>query len=362
MARVKDKVNYVVNLKNIWFPEQRDPDPEEDKDLFISHWKRERDRCTNGFTIADGQVYIPGWLYFHTVYWTIEIDKEFINPVTGKKTSAKSNGTPYLRDVEWMVSEDLERAQKEQKIYFVNSCRGIGKSFWASSIIAQTYIFVKNSESIISGGNNPDIAKLAEKVSLGLDNIHPVFHKQRIKNNWKLEVRSGWIDKSTGSAKGDNSRILMRNYDDGNNHQATSGTRPLRQIIDETGKILNLIQCILTSMPSWMGDYGFFSLPCMFGTGGDQEKGEDAGKIFNNPDLYNVLAFDDIWEGKNKIARFFPVTLGRNEYKEDWTLYKFLKEKFPEKYKDLKHHPDLDIIIKVSNEEKCMNEFVIPRR
>lgn len=346
------KINYTLPTKNIWFPNQIEPSIE-DKEAFKAYWKREKHRCKHGFTLADGKVYISGWLYFHTVYWIIELDKKEINPVTNEEISYKTKGVPLFRDLEWMVAQDFERAKKEKKIYNLVSARGIGKSFWASSFIGQAYTFFKDSESLITAGNNPDIAKLAEKINLGLSNIHPVFQKQRLKNNWKVEVRAGWIDAITGFEKGSNSRILARNYDDGNNSMATNGTRPLRQIIDEIGKIPKLIPCLLDSMPSWRNDYGFFSIPFITGTGGDMEVGEDAGKIFNNPRTYNILEFDDIWENKGKIGRFFPVTQGKNEYKYPQKLSQYLGI----------NHPDLDrITILVSNEQECMEKYVIPAR
>ena len=339
-------------LKNIWFPDEVEPD-EDNEEAYKDFWKREAFRCIHGFTLADGQVYISGWLYWHTVHWIIELDKEFINPINGKKTSRKIQGVPLLRDIEWIVSNDLIRAEQEQKIYDLLAARGIGKSFMCSSFIGQAYTFFDDSECLITAGNHPDIAKLAEKINLGISNVHPVFRKQRLKNDWKKEVRAGWIEKSTGFERGSNSRIITRNYDDGNNTMATNGTRPIRQIIDEQGKIPHLIKCILDSMPSWMNDYGFFSVPWITGTGGDMEVGIDAGTIFNNPGVYNVLEFDDVWEGKGKIGRFIPVTQGRNEYKDPVPLSKYLNI----------NHPDLDkIIILVSNEEKCIKEFVEPRR
>src|SRR5690606_21552015 len=134
-----------------------------------------------------------------------ELDKEYINPVTGEKTSSKSKGIALLRDVEWFISHDKIRALRDKKIYQLVGSRGFGKSFFSSSEIGHTYTFINDSESLLTGGNHPDIAKLAEKVALGLDNIHPVFFKQRIKDNWGKEVRAGWKDKSTGAIKGSNS-------------------------------------------------------------------------------------------------------------------------------------------------------------
>lgn len=355
--------DWVRNTKNIWFPDQVEPDPNEDYDKFIQYWKRERSRCTNGFRLGNDQVYISGWLYFHTVYWTIELDVKYINPITGVETSNKAPGIATLRDIEWIVSQDLQRVEIEKGIYNLVSCRGIGKSFLAGSFIGQSYFFFDSSENLLTGGNTPDINKLGEKVALGVDNIHPVFQKHRIKNNWKVEVRAGYEDKATGAVKGSNSRILTRNYKDGINSMATNGTRPKRQIIDEQGKIKYLKDCLLNSKPSWMNDFGFFSTVFLTGTGGDMEVGEEAGIVFNNPELYGCLQFDDIWEGQGKIGRFIPTTLGRNEFKEPWTLYDFLKNKYPEEYGNLQPHEELTrVTIMVSNEERCMKEFVIPRR
>lgn len=355
------QLNVETKINNIWFPNQVEPDPEVNRSLYIQYWKQEKRRCLEGFTLADGKVYIPGWLYFHTVYWVIELDKEITNHVTGKKSSVKTKGTPVLRDIEWMVANDFLRCEEEQKIYMLIGGRGFGKSMMASSFIGQIYTFLPDSECLITAGNHPDIAKLAEKIDMGLSSIHPVLQKPRIKNNWKVEVRAGYVDTDTGFNKGSNSRIIARNYDDGNNSMATNGTRPKRQILDEVGKVPGLIKCVLDSMPSWMNDYGFFSVPMLTGTGGDMEVGEEAGRIFNNPKLYNVMECDDIWEGKGKIGRFIPITQGRNEYKDDWSLFRYLKEKV-KGYENLEYHPDLDIIIKVSDEERCLREFVEPRR
>lgn len=353
---------YQRNTFNCFFPDQKEPDPA-NREEFKSYWKREKSRCIDGFYLGDGQVYISGWLYFYCVYWCIEKDWKIVNKVTGKETSAKKRDQPTLRDNEWIIAEDMERAEREKGIYVVAGSRGFGKSFSTSSIIGHTFTFVDDSESLLTGGNTADIGKLAEKVEMGLSNLHPVFQKQRLKNNWKLEVRAGWIDKKTGLTKGSNSRILTRNYNDGLESMATNGTRPVRQIIEESGKIPGLIQCVRDSIPSWMNEYGFFSVPIMIGTGGDMEKGEDFGKIFNNPGQYYGLEFEDTWEGSGSIGRFFPVTMARDEYKEWMSLYDYLTLKFPDKYENLKPHPELtNVKIKVSNEEKCMQEFVIPRR
>ncbi len=341
------KINYQLQTKNIWFPSQVEPDPN-DRLAFKAYWQREKDRIRNGFYLADGQVYISGWLYWHTVYWIIELD--MLQP-DGR--SFKRKGTPVFRDLEWEIATDLVRAEKEQKMYVLVGSRGFGKSNICASVTGHIYNFFKDTESVISGGFANDIKLLADKIDLGLSNCHPIFHQQRLLNNWKYEVRAGWKDSETGLSKGSNSRISVRNYEEGVNTMAANGTRPKVHIIDEIGKIPNLSNCVKDTEPCWMNDDGMFSIPILAGTGGDMEKGADAAKIFRNPIVYNVLEFDDIWEGTGRIGKFVPVTKALNKYK----YFKSLSE-----YLGIDHEDLHNIQIKVSNEQQVIDEYVTPRR
>jgi len=65
----KSETKYNPETQNIWFPNQVEPEYTPDtKQEFIAYWKREKERMLKGFHIADGQVFISGWLYWHTVY------------------------------------------------------------------------------------------------------------------------------------------------------------------------------------------------------------------------------------------------------------------------------------------------------
>jgi hypothetical protein len=341
---------YQRNTKNLWFPYQKEPNPK-DKDLFKAYWRNEKERLINGFYLANGQVYVSGWLYWHTVYWTIEIDVKIGNSLK----SFKGLGQPIFRDLDWEMSINKERAEKEQKFIELVGSRRFGKSVWDSSMAAYYYTLFDNSEGCISGGNSKDIDIVTKKIETGLTHLHPVFQKQRIKNNWGVEVRAGFKDKKTGnpSAMSSNSRILMRNFQDGVNTMACNGLSPKFHVIDEIGKIPNLINCIQDTMPCWMNADGMFSVVIFSGTGGDMEVGKEAGDMFFSPEGYGILEFEDKWEHRGKIGWFVPATKARNEYKYPKTMAEYLGI----------DHPDLkSIIISVSDEEKCMNEFIIPRR
>lgn len=350
-------MDYKQNTVNIWFPNQKEPvyAPNDDRlhKIFKQYWNRERDRCLHGFHLADGQVFISGWLYWHTVYWKIAMYKQ--NPITKKKVRQLS--TPYFRDIEWLIAGDFERCEEEGKFYALVGSRDFGKSIIAASKAAYQYTFYDLSESVISSGEYSYIKLATDKIEDGLINIHPIFKKQRLMSDWKKEIQAGWKDKKTGlpSEKSSMSSIKIRNYENGTKTMAANGTRPGFHLIDEIGTIPNLIGCIKDSDGCWWSGESEDinqkpSCLAMFaGTGGDMEKGEEAAQIFYNPRGYNILEFENIWEGgQGRIGRFIPATMAKIDYKE----YKSLAE-----YLNI-DHPDLqNIQIMVSNEEKALKEW-----
>lgn len=346
---------YTQDTENVFFPDQKEPiyDPadEEVHTAFLEYWRREKDRCIHGFTIDD--VYISGWLYFHIVYFRIARYVE--NPRTKKK--ARIITRPLLRDIEWIVANDFVSCEDDGKFYALVGSRDFGKSIIAASRAAWLYTFFDKSESVISGGAASYIKLATDKIEDGLINLHPMFKKQRLMNDWKKEILAGWKDKKTGlpSEKSSFSSIKVRNYEDGNNTMAANGTRPGFHLIDEIGTIPNLIGCYKDSDGCWWSGDGDkpSCLVMIAGTGGDMEVGEEAAEMFYNPDSYNILSFDNIYEpGRGKIGRFIPATMARMAYKEEKTLAQYL---------NIESEGLSKIKILVSDEERCLKEWWEPQ-
>ena len=339
---------YKQATKNIWFPDQEEPvydpnDPISDYQ-FKEYWKRERDRMKNGFTIADGQVRITGWLYWHTVYWKIK------QQVVKGNRNFPVIETPIFRDIDWDASVNFERARDENKRIELVGSRGFGKTVWQSSMAAMIYTTLDRSQVIISAGNAADNKTVTDMISMGLIALHPVLQKRRLKNDWKIEVQAGFKDRDGEiSPKSSLSQILVKNYQDGNNSMATNGTRPDFHVIDEIGKIKMFRQCVDDSDPCWFanskpGEDGVLrmsALPFFTGTGGDMDVGKDAADLFFEPEGNHILEFEDEWEGKGKIGWFMSVLRAKMAHKVPKTLADYLKI----------DHPDLRAIpISVSDE------------
>lgn len=348
---------YTQGTRNIWFPDQQEPvyDPEDPKLMkkFKTYWIEERRRMREGFTV--GEIYVSGWLYWHTVYWKIVRYTEIGEGKTKRKV--RSIGTPDLRDIEWDIAQDFLNCEDDGRFYTLVGARDFGKSVIAASRSAWLYSLFDNSESVISGGAKDYIKLATDKIEDGLINMHPMLQKKRLASNWDKEVRAGWKDKKTNqpSPRSSNSVITVRNYEMGNNTMAANGTRPGFHLIDEIGTLPNLISCVKDSDGCWWSGGGTkpSCLVMLAGTGGDMEVGAEASEIFYNPEAYNMLAFDNTYEvgTPGKIGRFVPATKARMNFKEPMTLGEYIKN----------DHPDLkDISILVSNEERALKEWWEP--
>ncbi len=356
-------VQYKLDTVNIWFPKQVEPvyDPSDPAQMFAftSYWKAEKDRCMNGFYLDKAKtIYVSGWLYFHTVYWKIAM-YETINEGLPSERTIREIHTPILRDVEWMIAQDLTECEKKGKFYSLIGARGFGKSIIAASRAGWLYTFFDNSQSVISAGATGYIKLVTDKIEDGLTNIHPALKKNRLTSDWKKEVRAGWKDKSTNQphSKSSNSHILTRNFEAGNNSMVCNGTRPGFHLIDEIGTLPNLIGCYKDSDGCWWAGKNKTGKPsCLVfitGTGGDMEVGKEAAEMFYHPSSYNLLDFENTWEGGGRIGRFVEAGMGNLSFVKDATLNEHLN--IPKSVVDLSH-----IIIKVSDIERYDREWWNP--
>ena len=99
---------------------------------------------------------------------------------------------------------------------------------------------------------------------------------------------------------------------------AANGTRPNRAFLEEVGFMNNIIE-VLGALESTQASADYKNLVVYgLGTGGLTTHGAvlHVKEIFNNPEEFNFLSFDDIWENKGKICFFLPGTHTINKFKK----------------------------------------------
>ena len=316
-----------------WFMNQKripDKDSSEHRQFFDFH----KELCLNG-AMMNG-VYINPFLYWHLNIWHTEVD---VIDEYGRISQKYAN--PLLRDNEWLVSNEIDRAQQEKKGLVILGIRRFAKSVLEASYIGWGATFDENSQNIIAGLNAPDIKLITDKLDKGLNFLPEAWRWQRIEDNWKNQVTLGIKTKS--GERIPYSQILIRNLDEGNNEEAIAGTKPRKLIIDEIGKG-NFLRGFQAAVPGFTTPFGWGCSPILTGTGGDMKKFMDAKSLMFDVDNFNFLTYNNEKDDK-RIHGLFISYKYRMEAKEDSTLGAFLGQP-----KDSDLH---NVKMLVSNEEKA---------
>jgi len=297
-----------------WFINQKrlpDKESEEYHDFFNFH----KELCING-AMMNG-VYINPFLYWHLNIWHTEVD---IIDENGRIAQKYAN--PLLRDNEWLVTNEIDRAQNEKKGLIILGIRRFAKSVIEASYMGWGATFDENSQNIVAGLNAPDIKLITDKIDKGLNFIPEYWRWQRIEDNWKNQVTLGI--KTKAGERIPFSSILIRNLDEGNNEEAIAGTKPRKLIIDEIGKG-SFLRGLQAAIPGFTTPYGWGCSPILTGTGGDMKKFMDAKSLMFDADNFNFLEYQNEKDDKRFHGLFIPAKY-RMEAKEKSTLGAFLNQ------------------------------------
>jgi len=321
-----------IDYKDWFINQKRIPDKtsEEFKTFFDFH----KDLCLNGCMV--GGVYINPFLYWHLNMWHTEVDV-----IDDRGRISQKYANPFLRDNEWVITNEIDRAQQEKKGLLILGIRRLAKSVIEASYVSWGATFDENSQNIISGLNAPDIKLITDKIDKGLNFLPEAWRWQRIEDNWKNQVTLGI--KTRSGERIPFSSILIRNLDEGNNEEAIAGTKPRKLIIDEIGKG-NFLRGLQAAIPGFTTPYGWGCSPILTGTGGDMKKFMDAKSLMFDVDNFNFLSYNN----EKDTSRMHGLFIGhkyRMEAKEDSTLGAFLNEPTSSELYNVK--------MLVSNDEKA---------
>ena len=326
-----------MNLENVTYSEwlinqTRLPDKssQEYKPFFDFHKKL----CLDGF-MMDG-VFINPFLYWHLNLWHTEVD---VMDERGRIYQKYAN--PSLRDNEWLVTNEIDRAHAEKRGLVILGIRRFAKSVLEASYIAWGATFDENSQNVIAGLNAPDIKLITDKLDKGLNFLPEYFRWQRVEDNWKNQVTLGI--KTKGGERIPFSQILIRNLDEGNNEEAIAGTKPRKLIIDEIGKG-SFLRGLQAAVPGFTTPFGWGCSPILTGTGGDMKRFMDAKSLMFDVDNYNFLTYNNEDDTK-RVHGLFISNKYRMEAKEPSTLGAYVNAP-----KDSELH---NVKMLVSNEEKA---------
>lgn len=291
--------------------------PEGTKD-FITFWDEEKRRRIEGYTVNG--VHISGEFYGYLNYSRVLVSEELPN---GKKKNKLD--FPKFYDMDYVFFKALEQAKLENKGLIVAKARRKGFSFKNAWLVANEFNLVRESVSVVAAyldllADNT-IGMVIE--NLNFLNEHTAWVRPRnpdrrdfMKAQHELTVNDVKI------VKGYKSEIHKITFKD--DAFKAIGKATSLFIWEEAGKMPNLIRAFTFSEPTWKDGDIMRGTPIIFGTGGDMEGGtQDFAEMFYNPENYNLLAFDNIWdEGKSgtKCGLFIPNYIGKPPYIDEFGI------------------------------------------
>lgn len=364
---------------------------------YTLYWKEQKKKSIEG-TWVDGY-FIPPILYFFSNFVTIRRQPSAFVP------SAKIYARPDTRDVEWEVfsaytvargfsgfeddpnytaltlvlNEDIPLSffeehypsavhngklkqykdplslltshspiplgrplfENPKKNLLILGSRDLGKSYWAATMIAHTFLFdaatkyptdvVSPSEVVVGASVSDKSADLLKKVKDIFDHLPytvstpagtfpPPFYKNyvgtfavnsEIRAEYKKKVAGRWI------TAGSRSTIKHRSFNE--NPFAAQGTRPDLLVIEEVGLCPEFKDIYLHTVDALRRGLDQTGSLVAIGTGGDMEKGTlPVSEIFYDPDKYNFISYEDTYEHRGRIALFIPAIYSLDQFRDEY--------------------------------------------
>lgn len=209
----------------------------------------------------------------------------------------------------------------ESHCYLINNFITTHNSFYAAAMLAKRFILGESKEvnkkvvSYITAddrkylvGGDQTLDKFQFDIDWASNNME--WPSKRLINSLSnMQWIMGYKDMDSGTNKGTlNSVIGVTSKDD---PQKLRGTRGVLYVIEEMGTFPALLDLIGNLRPSVEDGEDVFGTIVAYGTAGDKESDfSSAQEIVYNPEGYNFIAFDNVYDkvgqGKRKFAFFFP--------------------------------------------------------
>lgn len=214
--------------------------------------------------------------------------------------------------------------------------RGGGKSYTASCLIYHNFILdgshdydaymearkVKQpmtSETLVGAIHAMYSTDLIDKFKVGYENLPGQYEYMAEKYFSPLHINvTGSYEPGKKGALNtvSNSKLHHRTFNE--SPFAGNGTRPSKAFLEEIGLFHRLIETLGAMKDTTMDGTFKFGTIWMFGTGGAMQSGATvaAQKVFYNPEEYDCLVFEDLWENRGRIGYFVPADLAINDFKK----------------------------------------------
>lgn len=293
---------------------------------FYTYWDKQMDRCKYGYTADDGD-FISGYNYFYLNFCPIQrIIYNTITNVDGSTTIKKTRDLqfPDFYDYDYYFFQAVEQAETEGKHLCALKSRRKGYSYKNAAMACRNYYLFAGSKTYIYASNKQYLTEdgILTKAWDYMDFIdkNTAWGKKRSVNT-QMRKRAGFYTKDEYGNEvelGFKSEIIGVTLKD--NPDVVRGKAGKLIIFEEAGSFSELGAAWQIARPSVEQDGMAFGTMIAFGTGGDEDSHFETLKdMFYNPDGYNCLGFDNIWDEtpSDKKCGFFIPQYTNMDFRDD---------------------------------------------
>lgn len=283
---------------------------------YFKYWDEERRRCIEGYTADDGD-FISGYNYFYLNYCPIS---RIVNHITTDKLGntvvkrVNEVSFPDFWDYDYYYFNAVQEAEEVGKHLCLLKSRRKGFSYKGGAMACRNYYLIPNSKTFIYASNKQYLTDdgILTKAWDYMDFIdkNTAWGKKRSVNT-QMRRRAGFYTKDDyGNVieMGYKSEIIGVTLKD--NPDVVRGKKANLILFEEGGSFSELGAAWQIARPSVEVDGIAFGTMIVWGTGGDEGSAFETMKdMFYNPDGYNCLGFDNIWDESattNKCGFFVP--------------------------------------------------------
>jgi hypothetical protein len=272
---------------------------------YNKYWDEQERRCKQGYSV--GGFRITGAHYFYLNFCQIKLtDKERVAEAIKTKDitiRGKTVAFPNFWDGDYEYFHTVETARLAGKHLIIDKCRRRGYSYKNGALGVYDYNFIRNSFTIVGAFEKkylyPNGTMAMINNYMNFLNQHTAWSKRRDEINRIDHKRSSFVltDPITGitTSGGYGSEVTAITYKD--NPDAARGKDASLILLEEAGKFDNLKAAFLATKPCVEDGNQTIGQIIVFGTGGDMEGGSvDFSEMFYDPEPYNFMAFDNIWD------------------------------------------------------------------
>lgn len=293
---------------------------------YFKYWDEQMDRCKYGYTADDGD-FISGYNYFYLNFCPIQriIYNTITNP-DGSTTIKKTRDLqfPDFYDYDYYFFQAVEQAETEGKHLCALKSRRKGYSYKNAAMACRNYYLFAGSKTYIYASNKQYLTEdgILTKAWDYMDFIdkNTAWGKKRSVNT-QMRKRAGFFTKDEYGNEielGFKSEIIGVTLKD--NPDVVRGKAGKLIIFEEAGSFSELGAAWQIARPSVEQDGMAFGTMIAFGTGGDEDSHFETLKdMFYNPDGYNCIGFDNIWDEtpSDKKCGFFIPQYTNMDFRDD---------------------------------------------